>query len=95
MQHRHLTPLQLDAMNRCTMQSVQTNTLHGSSSGLCIIARHKGHRSWSSMSGLLELASIMSCTEKPVCIGGRALGCVTGYQVIRVIRIFAKTRDHI
>ena len=69
MQHGHVTPLQLDAMSHRTMQSVQTNALHGSSSGLFLITRHKGHRGWSSMSGLLELASIWSCTEKPVCMG--------------------------
>ena len=62
-QHRHLTPGQLDAMNQRTMQSVLTNTLHSSSSGLCIIE------------GTLKVVQYVrivgtgSCTEKPVCIG--------------------------
>ena len=69
-QHGHLTPLQLDAMNYCTKQPVLTNALHDSSRGLCIISRHKGHWSWSSVSGLLKLPSIWSFTENPVRMGG-------------------------
>ena len=64
MQHGHLTSLQLEIMNQCTMQFVQPSALHGSSSGWCTIVRHKGHRSLSRIRGLLELATICSSCKK-------------------------------
>ena len=46
--------------------------------------------------GVVAMVTCTVAVKKSFCnvavpCNGRAVGCVTGYQVIRVIRIFAKT----
>ena len=61
---------------------MHTSELHINSSGCDRMLEYSGHFSYSKILGLFMLAKD----------GTRlTVGCVTGYQVIRVIRIFAKT----